>query len=124
MLVRRARSTGLPVSVGTADEFGLDADGGATKWYTVCDTHGSCVGHSSRRLAVSWASAPADWCEFCAGVAADPCETGRCGHSPYDDGCADPDYGRQLCCGLRVHLDDVGSADPCQHGEECEMRKD
>jgi hypothetical protein len=65
---RRVRSTGGLVSVGLADEFGLDADGGASKWYTVCDVHGSCVGHSSRRLAVSWSSVPADWCEFCAGV--------------------------------------------------------
>lgn len=52
------------------------------------------------------------------------CETGRCGHGPYDRGCVDPDYTTQPCCGLRVHVDDVGSDDPCQHDEDCRVRKD
>ena len=67
IVTRKVRSTGGRVSVGLADDFGLDSDGGAMKWYTVCDSHGSCLGHTSRRLAVSWGSAPEEWCEFCAG---------------------------------------------------------
>jgi hypothetical protein len=30
--------------VGTADDWGLDADEGRTKWYATCDTHGTLVG--------------------------------------------------------------------------------
>lgn len=83
---RTARQTGTPITTGTADAMGLDADGGNCKWYTVCDTHGTCIGHTSRRLAESWASAPKEWCEFCA----DPstwCATcandiGHCDHEP------------------------------------------
>lgn len=52
------------------------------------------------------------------------CETGRCGHGPYDRGCVDPEYTSQPCCGLRVHVDDVGIDDPCQHDEGCRVRKD
>jgi len=57
--------TGVKVEIGTAEQLGLDGDGGRTKWYTVCEKHGSCVGHSTRRLADSWATSPEDWCEFC-----------------------------------------------------------
>ena len=44
-----------------------------------------------------------------------PCLTGACDHSPYDRECADPDYVEQPCCGLKVHVDDLGSGDETQH---------
>jgi len=48
---------------------------------------------------------------------ASPCLTGACDHSPYDRECADPDYVEQPCCGMKVHVDDLGSGDELQHGD-------
>jgi hypothetical protein len=62
-----ARQTGRAITVGHADDLGLDADGGATRWYTICDDHDQCVGHETLELARSWASEPMTWCEVCNG---------------------------------------------------------
>jgi hypothetical protein len=34
-------------------------------WMTVCDFHGGCVHHKTRKLAEEWLSHPEDWCEEC-----------------------------------------------------------
>lgn len=34
-------------------------------WVTICDDHGGCVTHESRRLAEQWLSHPQDWCPGC-----------------------------------------------------------
>jgi hypothetical protein len=62
---RRARSTGTQVTVYDGIPSGFDIDGG--RWQTVCDPHGFIVSHETRALAVSFASAPEQWCEVCSG---------------------------------------------------------
>jgi hypothetical protein len=63
--VTTARQTGTQVVTAHADALGLDADGGHTAWYNVCDEHGHIIGHTTLALARSWASAPLEWCEGC-----------------------------------------------------------
>lgn len=63
---RTAQQTGLPVTVGTAHALDLDDDEGHCKWYTICDTHGTCIGHTTLALAREWSTVPLEWCEFCA----------------------------------------------------------
>lgn len=57
--------TGIKVDIGTAEDLGLDSDGGEMKWYTVCVDHGTCIGHRTRRLADSHGRVPEQWCEYC-----------------------------------------------------------
>lgn len=67
---RTARSTGTLVSVGSAEDIGLDpTDGGP--WATQCDTHGSNVQHLTLAVARSWAACPEGWCEGCQEVVDD-----------------------------------------------------
>lgn len=67
----RARSTGTHVITGHADDVGLDRgvseyDGvETTRWYNICDEHGSIVGHQTLALAKAFAAAPEEWCESC-----------------------------------------------------------
>lgn len=73
-VTRRARQTGTPVTVAHANDCGLElAPEYGLVWYTVCDAHGSCVGHSSRRLALWHAADPAGWCEECHAALQPPC---------------------------------------------------
>mgnify|MGYP001560583155 CR=1 FL=1 len=60
----RCRLTGAMITVCTAEDAGAGMDGGELPWFTVCDTHGACVGHTSRRLATQWAAEPS-WCPQC-----------------------------------------------------------
>lgn len=66
----RARETGTLVTTAHADDLGLDADDGRTRWYNVCEEHASCVGHASLALARSFAAVPSEWCEECRPLAA------------------------------------------------------
>lgn len=44
----------------------LDACGERTpRWFTICDDHGSCVGHTTLVLARAHAANPTGWCENC-----------------------------------------------------------
>ena len=36
--IRRNQQTGTLIEVGTAEELGLDDEGGASKWYCVCSS--------------------------------------------------------------------------------------
>jgi hypothetical protein len=58
---RKACSTGTLISV--TFEPGEDPQ---ARWQTTCVDHGECVGHETRKLAVSWASEPEGWCSACA----------------------------------------------------------
>lgn len=64
----RARSTGATVLLidnrdESFEEMGeLLHDG---RWATVCETHGTYVLHSTRRLAESFMAAPEEFCETC-----------------------------------------------------------
>lgn len=62
---RRARSTGLLVTLYDGEAAGLDTDGG--RYSTVCEPHGGIVCHSSRRTARDWMSSPESWCPRCQG---------------------------------------------------------
>lgn len=64
-ITRIARQTKTPVTVVSAEAEGLDACGGACKWYTICDVHSECIGHETKALAISHASDPLGWCEQC-----------------------------------------------------------
>ena len=69
-----ARQTGTQVTIGSADDLGLDDCDGETRWYTICEKHGTAIGHRTKRLAVSFGSSPMDFCEFCA-TPSDWCDT-------------------------------------------------
>lgn len=40
-------------------------------WTTVCEEHGGCVSHRTKRDALSWLSHPESWCPGCKGDNAD-----------------------------------------------------
>lgn len=79
----RARSTGIEVTTGHADDLGLDRglsdyDGvETTRWYNFCVEHGSICGHQSLALAKAFAAVPEEWCEQCYHVAAERKECRR-----------------------------------------------
>lgn len=59
----KARSTGtLILVIDNRDRSYMDDD---QRWYTVCDDHGSLVGHRTRSLATNWAPEPESWCDEC-----------------------------------------------------------
>lgn len=62
--MRRARSTGTMVGVYDSLQAGMETDPSAA-WMTVCEEHSSCVGHRTRKLALSHAAEPEGWCEDC-----------------------------------------------------------
>lgn len=70
---RRSRQTGTHVGVYQAQEAGIEEDPAAGRWATVCEEHGGVVLHPTRRLAMSHAPFPLDWCPTCQ-------ETPRCAH--------------------------------------------
>jgi hypothetical protein len=72
--IRRNQQTGTLIEVGTAEELGLDDEGGASKWYCVCLEHSGILGHETRKLAKSWASSPLDWCFGCSEKGDEPTE--------------------------------------------------
>lgn len=59
----RCRKTGTNVTVGRAEDLGLDP--GETPWFTVCEEHNTCCGHDTGALARSHAADPTLWCEEC-----------------------------------------------------------
>jgi hypothetical protein len=65
-----ARETGTQVTTGHAVDMGLDPGeyNGVemTRWYNMCEAHGSIVGHQTIGLAKAFASYPKQWCEHCA----------------------------------------------------------
>lgn len=61
---RTARESGTTISVYHAAQAGLDDDDGC-KWYTVCETHSTLVGHPTLALARDWSSKPTTWCDEC-----------------------------------------------------------
>lgn len=61
----RARSTGRQVGVYNGAKAGLDTDGGEMPWSTVCEDHAGICSHRTRRLAISFASCPEEWCPEC-----------------------------------------------------------
>lgn len=63
---RKTRQTGTEVTCGSAHELGLDEGEGDMAWYTICEKHGTAIGHRSKRLATHFAPVPIEWCEFCA----------------------------------------------------------
>lgn len=61
--MRRARSTGTMVGVYNRDGMGTGED--ELKYTTVCEDHGTLVGHPSLALAKSHAPCPEGWCDEC-----------------------------------------------------------
>lgn len=60
---QRSRITGALVGLYQAEQAGMDAEAG--RWSTVCETHGSCVNHSTLAAARAHLSDPTMWCEAC-----------------------------------------------------------
>ena len=60
---RKARSTGATIQVTFEP-----AEDPSCRWQTTCETHGACVGHQTRALAVSFAAAPEEWCSECEAI--------------------------------------------------------
>ena len=67
--LRKARTTGTRVMVAHNDVVGLESPAAAmtygVSWWTICEEHGGCFGHRSRRLADGWAAHPEEWCPTC-----------------------------------------------------------
>lgn len=84
IVTRRVQQTKTCVTIGPADELGLDDGDGEMNWYTLCDRHDTCIGHRTRQLAYYHAPVPNEWCEFCAGT---------------EDWCAVHDEPAQCCQG-------------------------
>ncbi len=68
----RARSTGSVISVIDNRDGSFEAHEGLQgndysdmRWATVCETHRNYCLHSTRSLAITFASAPEEWCEKC-----------------------------------------------------------
>lgn len=61
---RRSRDTGTLVGVYNAVQAGMDPTHGCT-WYTVCEDHGSVIGHETLSVANYHAPVPSEWCEDC-----------------------------------------------------------
>jgi hypothetical protein len=61
----KARSTGTIIGVYDGIEAELDTDGG--RWQTVCEPHGWIISHRTLALALSFASCPEEWCDYCSG---------------------------------------------------------
>lgn len=62
---RRSRQTGSEITIGHAEDLGLDpGPNGETRWYTLCE-HGSAVGHATKTLALAHAADPLGWCDAC-----------------------------------------------------------
>lgn len=60
---RKNRETGNFVAVYDGEAQGMDTEGG--RWQTVCDPHGTILNHETLKVAISWVSEAADWCEAC-----------------------------------------------------------
>lgn len=65
---RRSRSTGTQVGIYNGAQAGMDTDGGANPWSTVCEPHGGVCSHPTRRLAFEHAPHPETWCPTCQGT--------------------------------------------------------
>lgn len=63
--VSRARSTGVIVFAVDGERFGVDTNYGAEPFSTICDEHGGVCSHTTKTVALSWLSAPEQWCPFC-----------------------------------------------------------
>lgn len=63
MMTRKNRQTGTMISVGRAEDLGVDPSAGP--WATICEDHGLIVNHRTRELAESHAPDPLGWCEGC-----------------------------------------------------------
>lgn len=61
---RKSQVTKTLVGVYHAEQAGLDNDPDCV-WYSVCEDHGTLVGHRSLRLAKDHAVDPTMWCEEC-----------------------------------------------------------
>lgn len=59
------RRTGTEIEVGTAEELGVDPEGG--KWVTACTPHGNLVNSSTLERAIAAGRYP-DFCHECAGA--------------------------------------------------------
>lgn len=69
---RRARSTGTLVSVYDNAAAGLDDEGGAMPYSTVCEAHSGLISHPNKTLALDWMASPEEWCPTCSGEIPDP----------------------------------------------------
>lgn len=62
-VTRKCRATGARVTVTTAEQAGLDLDGG--KWLTICEDHGNICYHATKALRDDHARDSSGWCEDC-----------------------------------------------------------
>jgi hypothetical protein len=60
----RSRITGTLVGIYHGEQSGMEDDP-EIPWQTVCEDHGSIVGHPSLKLAKEHAPDPSQWCEDC-----------------------------------------------------------
>lgn len=75
MTTRRVHQNGVRVTVIHAVDLGADPNDPDARWYTVCESHGSMVGHPTRRSAEWHAPDPMGWCEECRSGSTQPMST-------------------------------------------------
>ncbi len=64
IITRKNRQTGTLIELAHQDVYSID--NGDYVWITYCLEHELFVGHETKRVATSWASTPAGWCDGCA----------------------------------------------------------
>jgi hypothetical protein len=67
ILTRKNRITGYYVSLYRSEDAGIESDP-ETPYTTVCEQHGTCVCHSTRKLAEGHMAGSFDWCGYCQSI--------------------------------------------------------
>lgn len=62
MITRRNRLIGVEVSL-----YEMPEEDPECRWQTDC-SHGNCVGHRTKKLAMSFLAVPWEWCEECSAL--------------------------------------------------------
>jgi hypothetical protein len=66
-VTRTCRASSLRITVCTAEQAGAGSEAEELPWFSVCDTHGTCVGHKTKTDALRWAAMPT-WCQECRSI--------------------------------------------------------
>jgi hypothetical protein len=96
----RTTRDGEKLTVGTAEELGVDARDG--KWVTICESHSALANSATKRLAL--ATAGKDFCDGCRSAAEEPA---RLYFDAKENEWARTD-GKRVC-------QDHGNLEPCPH---------
>jgi hypothetical protein len=75
-MTRRNRQTDTDIEL--IDNRDESFEVGGYSWITLCQEHGNYCEHETKALAISWCSAPADWCAGCEAIITPEAERVMC----------------------------------------------